>query len=135
MSHKIFPYVGAKTDKAVLCSQRFTSQGLRLDALRFSLADTNVFPNCGSTSGAKLTKVDLSGLDLSLFCLGNDGPARLWRSAHHSSQWRAFREWRKRERIRAELSGFSDRELRDVGVTRSEIDYIASNHPIEPRGI
>ena len=64
MSHKIFPYVGAKTDKAVLCSQRFTSQGLRLDALRFSLADTNVFPNCGSTSGAKLTKVDLSGLDL-----------------------------------------------------------------------
>jgi uncharacterized protein YjiS (DUF1127 family) len=48
--------------------------------------------------------------------------------------WRAFQQWRKRERIRAELSSFSDRELRDIGVTRGEIDYIASNHYIEPQG-
>jgi uncharacterized protein YjiS (DUF1127 family) len=45
--------------------------------------------------------------------------------------WRAFQEWRKRARIRAELSSFSDR---DIDVTRSEIDYIAWNGPTEPRG-
>jgi uncharacterized protein YjiS (DUF1127 family) len=56
------------------------------------------------------------------------------RASFLASFWRAFQEWRKRERIRAELFSFSDRELRDIGVTRSEIDYIASNGPIEPRG-
>ena len=56
------------------------------------------------------------------------------RSVFFKDCWRAFQGWRKRERIRAELSSFSDRELRDIGVTRSEIDYIASNNHIEAQG-
>lgn len=56
------------------------------------------------------------------------------RASFLKGYWRAFQEWRKRERIRAELSSFSDRELQDIGVTRGEIDNIASNRHIEPRG-
>jgi uncharacterized protein YjiS (DUF1127 family) len=56
------------------------------------------------------------------------------RASFFRGYWREFQEWRKRARIRAELSSFSDRELRDIGVTRSEIDYIAWNGPTEPRG-
>ena len=44
--------------------------------------------------------------------------------------WAAFQEWRKWQRLRAELSHLSDRELMDVGVTRGEIDYVASNRSI-----
>ena len=55
------------------------------------------------------------------------------RASFFKAYWRALHEWRRRERARAELSGFSDRELMDIGVTRSEIDYITSNGPIGPR--
>jgi uncharacterized protein YjiS (DUF1127 family) len=41
--------------------------------------------------------------------------------------WNAFREWRKRRRLLANLSDLSDRELADIGITRSEIDYLASH--------
>ena len=44
--------------------------------------------------------------------------------------WNAFQEWRKRERRRTELYRLTDSELMDIGITRSEIDYVASNHPI-----
>src|SRR4051794_15935227 len=70
MSHKIFPNAGAKTEKAVLCSECFASEGLRLDALRFGISDSSVCPNCGSLSGAKLTKVDLNGLVSRFFVWG-----------------------------------------------------------------
>jgi uncharacterized protein YjiS (DUF1127 family) len=49
--------------------------------------------------------------------------------------WHAFQAWRERERIRTELSSFSDRELRDIGITHGEIDYFVSNCTIDPRGI
>ena len=49
--------------------------------------------------------------------------------------WDAFQEWRKRQRLRATLCDLSDRELMDIGTTRGEIDYIASNRGIDPRGI
>ncbi len=65
--------------------------------------------------------------------LAQTNPSRK-RSVFFEDCRRAFQRWRKRERIRAELSSFSDRELRDIGVTRSEIDYIASNNHIEPQG-
>jgi uncharacterized protein YjiS (DUF1127 family) len=51
------------------------------------------------------------------------------------SYWDAFQEWRKRERLRADLSCLNDSELQDIGITRGEIDYIASNRSIDPRGI
>ena len=41
--------------------------------------------------------------------------------------WGAFQEWRKWERLRGDLCNLSDRELMDIGITRGEIDYVASN--------
>jgi uncharacterized protein YjiS (DUF1127 family) len=47
--------------------------------------------------------------------------------------WGAFQDRRKRERLRADLSDLNDWELQDIGITRGEIDYIASNRSIDPR--
>jgi uncharacterized protein YjiS (DUF1127 family) len=49
--------------------------------------------------------------------------------------WGAFQEWRKWERLRANLCNLSDRELMDIGIARGEIDYVTSNRSIDPRGI
>jgi uncharacterized protein YjiS (DUF1127 family) len=49
--------------------------------------------------------------------------------------WDAFLDWRKRQRLRATLCDLSDRELIDIGTTRGEIDYVASNRSIDPRGV
>jgi uncharacterized protein YjiS (DUF1127 family) len=51
------------------------------------------------------------------------------------SYWEAFQERRKRQRLRADLSCLNDFELQDIGITRGEIDYVASNRSIDPRGI
>ena len=45
--------------------------------------------------------------------------------------WRAFRKWRQRERSRLSLHDLSDRELMDIGLTSSEIDYIDASRAIE----
>jgi uncharacterized protein YjiS (DUF1127 family) len=47
--------------------------------------------------------------------------------------WVAYQERRKRESVRADLYDLNDRELRDIGLTRGEIDYVASNRSIDPR--
>lgn len=47
----------------------------------------------------------------------------------------AFQEWRKRERLRADLCALNDRELQDIGITRGEVDYVASNRSCDPRGV
>ena len=44
-------------------------------------------------------------------------------------------EWRKQERLRTRLCRLTDSELMDIGITRGEIDYVASNRGIDPRGI
>jgi len=49
--------------------------------------------------------------------------------------WSAFQERRKRQRLIANLCDLSDRELMDIGTTRGEINYVASNRDIDPRGI
>jgi class 3 adenylate cyclase/uncharacterized protein YjiS (DUF1127 family) len=41
------------------------------------------------------------------------------------SYWDAFQEWRKRERLRADLCGLNDREPQNIGITRDELDYVA----------
>jgi uncharacterized protein YjiS (DUF1127 family) len=51
------------------------------------------------------------------------------------SYWEAFQERRKRERLRADLSCLNDFELQDIGISRGEIDYVASNRSIDLRGI
>jgi uncharacterized protein YjiS (DUF1127 family) len=45
--------------------------------------------------------------------------------------WRAFRKWRQGERLRVSLHDLSDRELRDIGLTSSDIDYIVAGRAIE----
>ena len=42
--------------------------------------------------------------------------------------------WYEREAIRASLSDMTDRELHDIGIGRGEIDHVASNRLIDPRG-
>lgn len=49
--------------------------------------------------------------------------------------WGQLEEWRQRQRLQGALCNLSDRELMDIGITRGEIDYVASNPAIEPRGI
>jgi uncharacterized protein YjiS (DUF1127 family) len=46
--------------------------------------------------------------------------------------WYAFQEWRKRGKRRTELCRLTDFELADIGITRGEIDYVASNRSISP---
>jgi uncharacterized protein YjiS (DUF1127 family) len=45
--------------------------------------------------------------------------------------WRAFQKRRERQSLRATLHDLNDRELVDIGVTRSEIDYIARHRAID----
>ena len=45
--------------------------------------------------------------------------------------WRAFRKRRQRERLRVNLHDLSDRELMDIGLTRSDIGYVVADRAIE----
>jgi len=46
--------------------------------------------------------------------------------------WRAYAEERRRRQAMAELHGFSDRELKDLGVRRSEIFWVVHHGRVEP---
>ena len=48
--------------------------------------------------------------------------------------WCAFQERRQRQWLRDSLQELSDRELRDIGVTREEIGYIARHRAIDTLG-
>ena len=42
----------------------------------------------------------------------------------------SVRRWRSRDAIRDQLAGLSDAQLRDIGITRADIDSVAAgNHP------
>jgi uncharacterized protein YjiS (DUF1127 family) len=45
--------------------------------------------------------------------------------------WRGFRKWRQRERFRVSLHNLSERELTDIGLTSTDIDYIVADRAIE----
>jgi uncharacterized protein YjiS (DUF1127 family) len=45
--------------------------------------------------------------------------------------WRAFRKRRQRGRLLVSLHDLSDRELMDIGLTPSDIDYIVAGRAIE----
>jgi uncharacterized protein YjiS (DUF1127 family) len=47
----------------------------------------------------------------------------------------AFQEWRKREKLRADLCSLNDNELQDIGIARGEIDYVVSNRAINRQGV
>ena len=56
-------------------------------------------------------------------------------SSFFKRYWGAFQERRERQRLQTALCDLSDRELKDIGTTRGEIDYVASNRDTDPRGI
>jgi uncharacterized protein YjiS (DUF1127 family) len=47
--------------------------------------------------------------------------------------WRAFQEWRQRRRLSASLHYLSDRDLKDIGLTRDEINCLDPNRAIDLR--
>lgn len=49
--------------------------------------------------------------------------------------WEAFLAWRKRDRLHDQLCHLTDRELADIGITRGEIDRVASCRNIDLRTI
>ncbi|TFV35835.1 DUF1127 domain-containing protein [Bradyrhizobium niftali] len=50
------------------------------------------------------------------------------------ASWTRLQERRKQEKARAALYDLNDRELKDIGIARGEIEYVASNRSIDPRG-
>ncbi|WP_271554595.1 DUF1127 domain-containing protein [Bradyrhizobium sp. CCBAU 45394] len=36
--------------------------------------------------------------------------------------------------MRSDLCNLSDRELMDIGISRGEVDYVATNRDADPRG-
>ena len=67
--------------------------------------------------------------------LGQAAASTRYVSSFFKRCWSALLERRKRQRLRTALCDLSDRELLDIGTTRGEIDYVASNRDIDPRGI
>ena len=49
--------------------------------------------------------------------------------------WSALLEWYARAKLRRRLSSLGDDELRDIGITRGEIDYVVHHSSGDPRGI
>jgi uncharacterized protein YjiS (DUF1127 family) len=64
------------------------------------------------------------------------GPVAARRQAYSPLQayWNAFQE-RRRRRFLTNLCDLSDRELMDIGITRGELDYLASHRGCDPRGV
>lgn len=56
-------------------------------------------------------------------------------SSFFKKYWSALRERRERRRLRTALYDLSDQELKDIGTTRGEIDYVASNRSLDLRRI
>lgn len=56
-------------------------------------------------------------------------------SSSSRSLWGAIKEWRKHEKLRTSLNDLTDRELMDIDIARGEIDYVAANRAIDPRGV
>ena len=65
------------------------------------------------------------------------GPATAKRQVYSpfEAYWNSFQEWRKRDRLRTELHRLTDSELADIGISRGEIDYVASHRDTDPRSI
>ena len=63
------------------------------------------------------------------------GPATAKRQVYSPFEqyWNAFLEWRKLDRMRTQLCHLTDSELADIGITRGDIDYVASHRDIDPR--
>jgi uncharacterized protein YjiS (DUF1127 family) len=49
--------------------------------------------------------------------------------------WNALQERRKRAKVRAALYALNGRDLHDIGIAHGDIEYVAANPDIDPRGI
>lgn len=49
--------------------------------------------------------------------------------------WNALQERRTREKVRAALYALKGRDLHDIGIAHGDIEYVASNPDINPRGV
>ena len=70
-----------------------------------------------------------------LTVLGQAAMSNLQVAGFIRSCWDALQERRKREKVRAALYGLNGRDLKDIGIAHGEIEYVASNPDIDPRGI
>ncbi len=57
-------------DSVVLCSDCFTDEGLRIDAAKHGLEQSDLCPRCNSTEGSKLTKKHVEGIAWRFFVGG-----------------------------------------------------------------
>jgi uncharacterized protein YjiS (DUF1127 family) len=57
---------------------------------------------------------------------GTGQPAREKGQKMLTSIARLYQAWKRHEAVKRELSHLTDRELADIGITRSDIDRIAS---------
>ena len=48
--------------------------------------------------------------------------------------WNALQERRIRAKVRAALYALNGRDLHDIGIAHSDIEYVASHPEIDPRG-
>ncbi|WP_183232180.1 DUF1127 domain-containing protein [Bradyrhizobium sp. SBR1B] len=48
--------------------------------------------------------------------------------------WSALTDWCEREKLRSRLLDLGDAELRDIGITRGEVDYVSAHRSGDPRG-
>jgi uncharacterized protein YjiS (DUF1127 family) len=60
------------------------------------------------------------GLTIPALCRGKDRKTMFTSIARH------YQAWRRYEAVRRELSHLTDRELADIGISRSDIERIAS---------
>jgi uncharacterized protein YjiS (DUF1127 family) len=49
--------------------------------------------------------------------------------------WNVFQERRERQKVRAALYGLNVCDLKDIGIAHGEIEYVASNRSVDPRGV
>jgi len=49
--------------------------------------------------------------------------------------WSALQDRRRRAKVRAALYALNGRDLNDIGIAHSDIEYVASNLNLDPRGI
>jgi uncharacterized protein YjiS (DUF1127 family) len=49
--------------------------------------------------------------------------------------WNALQERRRRAKVRAALYDLNGRDLQDIGIAHGDIEYVAANPDIDPRGI
>ena len=62
------------------------------------------------------------------------GPATSKRQVYSplEAYWIAFQEWRNCESQRTQLCRRTESDLADIGITRGEIEYVASDQTIDP---